>query len=225
MEAMAAAWARAHCLVELGAGNCEKAARLFGALPRAALRGGRHLADFLRDSPWTGCSASTRPWTCSASASIFRDALAICPPRSARAAPAVLSRLQHRQLHPGPGAGLPAPHACRLRRRRLLIGVDLVKPRRCWNPPTTTPLGVTAAFNRNLLLHLNRLIGTDFALADWRHVAFFNSPSIHASRCISKRLRDPPRCAGPAASAALPPASASTPRTPTSGAWTISPTC
>jgi uncharacterized SAM-dependent methyltransferase len=26
-----------------------------------------------------------------------------------------------------------------------------------------------------MLLHLNRLIGTDFDLADWRHVAFFNA--------------------------------------------------
>ena len=26
-----------------------------------------------------------------------------------------------------------------------------------------------------MLLHLNRLAGTDFAIADWRHVAFFNT--------------------------------------------------
>ena len=34
---------------------------------------------------------------------------------------------------------------------------------------------MTAAFNRNMLLHLNRLAGTDFDIADWRHVAFFNA--------------------------------------------------
>ena len=36
-------------------------------------------------------------------------------------------------------------------------------------------LGVTAAFNRNLLLHLNRVLGSDFRPADWRHVACFNA--------------------------------------------------
>jgi uncharacterized SAM-dependent methyltransferase len=34
---------------------------------------------------------------------------------------------------------------------------------------------VTAAFNRNLLLHVNRLAGTDFAVRDWSHVAVFNA--------------------------------------------------
>ena len=37
------------------------------------------------------------------------------------------------------------------------------------------PLGVTAAFNRNMLRHLNALVGSDFDIADWRHVAFFNT--------------------------------------------------
>jgi uncharacterized SAM-dependent methyltransferase len=35
-------------------------------------------------------------------------------------------------------------------------------------------LGVTAAFNLNVLRHVNRVLGSDFALADWRHVALFN---------------------------------------------------
>ena len=35
-------------------------------------------------------------------------------------------------------------------------------------------LGVTAAFNLNVLNHVNRLAGTDFAPADWRHRAGFN---------------------------------------------------
>ena len=36
-------------------------------------------------------------------------------------------------------------------------------------------LGVTAAFNLNLLRHLNRLIGSDFRPEQWRHVAFFDA--------------------------------------------------
>jgi uncharacterized SAM-dependent methyltransferase len=36
-------------------------------------------------------------------------------------------------------------------------------------------LGVTAAFNRNLLLHINTVLGTDFDINDWRHVGLFNA--------------------------------------------------
>ena len=46
----------------------------------------------------------------------------------------------------------------------LLIGVDRVKPRELLEPAYADALGVTAAFNLNLLLHLNRLLGADFAL-------------------------------------------------------------
>jgi uncharacterized SAM-dependent methyltransferase len=33
---------------------------------------------------------------------------------------------------------------------------------------------VTAAFNLNMLQHVNAIIGSDFSDDDWRHVAFFN---------------------------------------------------
>ena len=57
----------------------------------------------------------------------------------------------------------------------LLIGVDLVKAEELLVAAYDDALGVTAAFNLNLLLHLNRLLGTDFAVRDWRHVALFNN--------------------------------------------------
>lgn len=56
----------------------------------------------------------------------------------------------------------------------LLIGVDLVKGIEWLEPAYDDALGVTAAFNLNLLRHLNRLIGSDFDPRDWCHVAFFN---------------------------------------------------
>jgi uncharacterized SAM-dependent methyltransferase len=43
------------------------------------------------------------------------------------------------------------------------------------SPAYDDALGVTAAFNLNLLLHLNRLLGADFDVRDWRHVACFDS--------------------------------------------------
>ena len=56
----------------------------------------------------------------------------------------------------------------------LLIGVDLVKDLAVLELAYDDPEGVTAAFNLNLLAHLNREIGTDFDLERFRHVAFFN---------------------------------------------------
>ena len=56
----------------------------------------------------------------------------------------------------------------------LLIGIDLVKPIEQLEAAYDDALGVTAAFNLNLLRHVNRLIGSNFDPRDWRHVSFFN---------------------------------------------------
>jgi L-histidine Nalpha-methyltransferase len=42
-------------------------------------------------------------------------------------------------------------------------------------PAYDDALGVTAAFNRNLLRHVNRLIDADFAPAAWQHVGLYNA--------------------------------------------------
>ena len=57
----------------------------------------------------------------------------------------------------------------------LLIGVDLVKPVSVLEPAYDDALGVTAAFNRNMLLHINRLLGCNFDIAQWRHRARFDA--------------------------------------------------
>jgi L-histidine Nalpha-methyltransferase len=56
----------------------------------------------------------------------------------------------------------------------LLIGVDLVKDHRVVSQAYNDALGITAAFNKNILLHLNRLVQTDFNLEHWEHYAIFN---------------------------------------------------
>jgi dimethylhistidine N-methyltransferase len=56
----------------------------------------------------------------------------------------------------------------------LLIGVDGKKSRSVLDPAYDDALGVTAAFNRNALLHLNKRFGYDFALDGFRHVGFYN---------------------------------------------------
>jgi dimethylhistidine N-methyltransferase len=56
----------------------------------------------------------------------------------------------------------------------LLIGVDLIKDHAVLDAAYDDALGVTSAFNLNLLRHLNHLIGADFEVEQWKHVAFFN---------------------------------------------------
>ena len=56
----------------------------------------------------------------------------------------------------------------------LLLGTDLEKPSSQLIAAYDDELGVTAAFNRNLLARVNRELGADFDLAEFRHVARIN---------------------------------------------------
>ncbi len=56
----------------------------------------------------------------------------------------------------------------------LLLGADLVKPVRDLQLAYDDPLGVTAAFNRNLLVRINRELGGTFDLDAFAHVAVWN---------------------------------------------------
>jgi dimethylhistidine N-methyltransferase len=56
----------------------------------------------------------------------------------------------------------------------LLIGFDLVKNRDLLEAAYDDAAGITAAFNINLLRHLNRLLHTDFLLDCYRHRAVWN---------------------------------------------------
>jgi dimethylhistidine N-methyltransferase len=58
---------------------------------------------------------------------------------------------------------------------QLLIGLDTVKSAQILESAYDDALGVTAAFNRNALLNANRLIGTDFDVAQWEHRSVFNA--------------------------------------------------
>lgn len=60
----------------------------------------------------------------------------------------------------------------------FLLGVDLVKPRPILQAAYDDPVGATAAFNRNMLAHLNRRFDGDFDPAQWRHEARW-VPDLH----------------------------------------------
>lgn len=57
----------------------------------------------------------------------------------------------------------------------LLIGVDLVKDREVLTRAYNDARGVTARFNKNILLHLNRLLGANFDPEGFRHRAVWNA--------------------------------------------------
>lgn len=74
---------------------------------------------------------------------------------------AAVALLRQMAAQVGPGGG-------------LLIGYDLRKSRAVLEPAYDDRLGVTRAFNLNLLARINRELGGDFDLDHFRHRAFYN---------------------------------------------------
>src|ERR1700758_4239780 len=66
----------------------------------------------------------------------------------------------------------------------LLLGTDLEKSHADLIQAYDDELGVTAAFNLNLLARINRELGADFRLADFKHVARVNQ----SARSVEMRL-------------------------------------
>ena len=56
----------------------------------------------------------------------------------------------------------------------LLIGVDLKKDTKTLEDAYNDKQDVTAEFNLNMLVRINREHGADFTLQDWEHLAFYN---------------------------------------------------
>jgi L-histidine Nalpha-methyltransferase len=184
--AMAEAVGRSRTLVDLGAGNCEKAGRLFAALaPR------RYVAvdisvEFLRQA--LTCLQREHPQMDMVGVGLdFSSALELPP--EAGDGPRTL-------FYPGSSIGNFTPAAAEdfLRRAHrgspggnLLIGVDLVKDKATLDAAYDDALGVTAAFNLNVLLYVNRVLGSDFVLADWRHVAFFDETASRIEMHLEAR--------------------------------------
>jgi uncharacterized SAM-dependent methyltransferase len=57
----------------------------------------------------------------------------------------------------------------------LLLGTDLEKPLAQLIPAYDDSIGVTEAFNRNLLARINRELGGDFDLSRFEHIALYNA--------------------------------------------------
>jgi dimethylhistidine N-methyltransferase len=70
-------------------------------------------------------------------------------------------------------------------RDTFLLSTDLVKPPAQMLPAYNDALGLTAAFNLNLLARINRELGADFTLENFRHEARYNE----AEQRIEMHLR------------------------------------
>ena len=85
-------------------------------------------------------------------------------------------------FYPGSSIGNFAPDAARAFLARLaftpdaaiLIGADLVKAKASLEAAYDDATGVTAAFNRNILSNVNRILGSNFQPARWRHIALYD---------------------------------------------------
>lgn len=76
---------------------------------------------------------------------------------------------------PGAAAFLDNLRASLKKGDALLLGVDLVKPRDDLLRAYDDPLGVTAAFNRNLLVRINRELGASIDVGGFCHRASWNA--------------------------------------------------
>ena len=76
---------------------------------------------------------------------------------------------------------------------RMLVGVDLKKDPAVLHAAYNDSRGVTAAFNLNVLARINRELGADFDLRQWRHYAFYNPAAgrieMHLVALHAQRVR------------------------------------
>ena len=172
-------------LVEPGAGNCEKVRYLLDAL-----RPSRYLpmdisTDFLRKAvgqlreefPWL----EVQPLTAD-----FSRELQLPPVLPPRRAVVFYPGSTIGNFEPARAVDFMAQVAAYIRPDGgLLLGVDLHKDPAVLHGAYNDSQGITAAFNRNVLNHLNHSLGTSFDPADFEHHAFYNE----SARRIEMHLR------------------------------------
>ncbi len=160
-------------LIDIGAGDGRKAAELFGLLNPAA-----YVAiDISEEHLGLSIEALQREFP-----NLLMTGYA-CDFSRQFSLPANLPEGPRMAFYPGSSLGNFSPdqaleflsQVCALLKGGgFLIGVDLIKEQKVLNAAYNDALGITAAFNKNILLNVNRLIGSNFSIHDFEHVAFFN---------------------------------------------------
>lgn len=163
------------CLIDLGAGNCAKAAALIPHLKPAQYVPIDISVDFMRDA--AGQVQASFPTLDIVGVGMdFSSALVL---------PDAVQSNNRVFFYPGSSLGnFSPPDALRFLQQignpaqgnasGLLLGIDLVKDTAVLEAAYDDAPGVTAAFNKNVLLNINEQLGADFDLRQWRHVALFN---------------------------------------------------
>ncbi|MDX3894792.1 L-histidine N(alpha)-methyltransferase [Pusillimonas sp.] len=178
---------RGAVLIDLGAGNCAKAERLFDALAPSHYVAVDISADFLRNA-LDGLQSRHPHIRMTALGQDFSRGLRL---------PEEVPADNRLFFYPGSSLGNFGPGDAHrflsgLRQSggehaSLLLGVDLVKEAEVLNAAYDDALGLTGAFNLNLLRNLNRLLDADFDVRDWTHVAFFNEQQSRVEMHLQAR--------------------------------------
>jgi dimethylhistidine N-methyltransferase len=187
-EAIAASVGTGRVLVDLGAGNCAKAASLFDSLRPAQYVAVDISEDYLRDA--IDVLRLRHSGIAMTALGMDMSAGFVLPP--------TVTAQRRLFFYPGSSIGNFTPEQAgaflaQLRAQAgddggLLIGVDLVKPKPIIDAAYDDVLGVTAAFNLNALNHVNMVLGTDFDLREWRHIAFFDPELSRVEMHVETRL-------------------------------------
>ena len=163
------------CLIDLGAGNCAKSAALIPHLKPKQYVPVDISVDFMREAA-AQVQASFPALDIVGVGMDFSRMLAL---------PAAVQNHDRVFFYPGSSLGNFSPDEalCFLEQisdstqgnaSGLLLGIDLVKDAAVLQAAYDDAPGVTAAFNKNVLLNINDLLGADFDLRKWQHVAVFN---------------------------------------------------
>lgn len=173
-------------LIDLGAGNCAKATRLFPLLEPSQYIAVDISVDYLHDA--LRRVQREHPLLDVVGLGLdFSQTFVL---------PAALVAQRPVFFYPGSSIGnfLPDDALAFLKGVRgqaqgggLLIGVDLVKPAPVLEAAYDDALGVTSAFNLNVLRHLNRLLGADFEPRQWRHIGLYNGPMSRVEMHLEAR--------------------------------------
>ncbi|MFM1826792.1 MAG: L-histidine N(alpha)-methyltransferase [Pseudomonadota bacterium] len=166
------------CLVDLGAGNCQKAVRWFDTIHPSVYLAMDIAVGFMRPCLQKLAEGYPEIRVVGFGTDFARD----FPHATVNRVNIVGAPVVY--FYPGSSIGNFSPESAHSflaglrqtpRFAGLLIGVDLLKPEKELVAAYDDPLGVTASFNKNILMHLNRLLDANFVLENWQHVALFDS--------------------------------------------------
>ena len=170
---IAEAVGRNQMLIDLGAGNCQKAEILFSSIQPSSYVAIDFSIEYLKEVLVKLQSKYPQINMCGIGMDFSQDIVL----------PNALPKLPRTFFYPGSSIGnFLAEEAGQFLNKiknqskngGLLIGVDLMKDEKILKAAYDDPLKLTAAFNLNILRVVNGLIGTNFDVSNFRHVVKIN---------------------------------------------------